>query len=65
MAAGYSTRTLVNELGIKPSTKIMIIHGLDDYAQTLGDLPAGTIQGRDETRTDSSKRPNSSRLLKK
>jgi hypothetical protein len=42
MAAGYSKRTLVEKLGIKPGARIIILHAPDDYAQTLGSLPGGT-----------------------
>ncbi len=37
--AGYSKRSLVQKLGIKPGDKICIIHPPDRYDQTLGQLP--------------------------
>jgi len=43
MAAGYSKRTLVEKLGIKPGAKIMILDAPADYEQTLGALPEGTV----------------------
>lgn len=39
--AGYSGRTLVEKLGIKPGTRIAIIHAPRAYRRTLGQLPPG------------------------
>jgi hypothetical protein len=41
MPAGYSKRSLVDKLGIKPNTKIRIVYAPVGYDQTLGPLPAG------------------------
>lgn len=39
--AGYSGRSLVEKLGIKPNTRIAIINAPRGYRVTLGKLPAG------------------------
>jgi hypothetical protein len=38
--AGYSKRSLVDKLGIKPGSRIALLQAPDDYATTLGTLPA-------------------------
>lgn len=38
--AGYSKRSLVEKLGIKPGANIIILHAPDEYDTTLGELPA-------------------------
>jgi hypothetical protein len=48
--AGYSKRSLVDKLGIKPGQRIVIVGAPADYAKTLGELPpdvtlAKRIQG--------------------
>lgn len=40
--AGYSQRSLVDKLGIKPGTRIAILNAPRGYRATLGKLPAGT-----------------------
>ena len=42
--AGYSTRTLVDKLGIKPGMKIAIVNAPENYADTLGPVPDGVTQ---------------------
>ena len=37
--AGYSPRTLVDKLGIKPGAKVCILEAPRGYAKTLGPLP--------------------------
>lgn len=37
--AGYSKRSLVEKLGIKPGTSIAILNAPKDYDRTLGKLP--------------------------
>lgn len=49
--AGYSKKSLVEKLGIKPGAKIAILNAPADYETTLGPLPEGverieTIQSR-------------------
>ena len=45
--AGYSGRSLVEKLGIKPRTRIAIIDPPRGFRATLGKLPAGvTVAGR-------------------
>ena len=39
--AGYSQRSLVDKLGIKPGTRIAILNAPRGYRVTLGRLPAG------------------------
>ena len=41
MPAGYSKRSLVDKLGIKPGARIAIINAPRGYSTTLGTLPAG------------------------
>jgi hypothetical protein len=41
MTAGYSARSLVEKLGIKPRTRIAIIGAPRGYRSTLGALPEG------------------------
>ncbi len=41
MSAGYSTRSLVDKLGIQPGTRIAIVGAPRGYRSTLGALPAG------------------------
>jgi hypothetical protein len=41
MAAGYSQRSLVEKLGIKPGARIAIISAPRGYRSTLGRLPDG------------------------
>ena len=40
--AGYSKRTLVEKLGIKPSTQVVALSAPPTYASLLGALPAGS-----------------------
>ncbi len=42
--AGYSKRSLVDKLGIKPGHKLIFIGAPDGYDQTLGELPEGVTQ---------------------
>ena len=51
MPAGYSPRSLVEKLGIKPGSKIAILNAPRGYRTMLGKLPAGvrvatTLQGK-------------------
>lgn len=41
MPAGYSPRSLVDKLGIKPGTRIAILNAPQGYRGTLGKLPPG------------------------
>ena len=41
MAAGYSSRTLVQKLGIKPHTRIAVMGAPRGYRSILGTLPPG------------------------
>ena len=41
MPAGYSKRSLVDKLGIKPNSDISIVHAPIGYDLSLGPLPAG------------------------
>lgn len=41
MPAGYSQRSLVDKLGIKPGTRIALINAPRGYRTTLGKLPPG------------------------
>jgi hypothetical protein len=41
MPAGYSKRSLVEKLGIKPGMRIAILHAPRGYRATLGKLPPG------------------------
>jgi hypothetical protein len=43
MTAGYSIRSLVEKLGIKPNSSIAIFNAPEDFAQTLGPLPGGVV----------------------
>lgn len=43
--AGYSQRSLVDKLGIKPKTRIAIINAPRGYRTTLGKLPPGVTVG--------------------
>jgi hypothetical protein len=42
--AGYSKRSLVDKLGIKPAQKFYLGNPPDDYGKILGTLPAGAAQ---------------------
>jgi hypothetical protein len=41
MAAGYSKRSLVDKLGIKPGNRVYLGNMPEDYLSLLGPLPAG------------------------
>jgi len=41
--AGYSGRSLVEKLGIKPGTRIAILNAPRSYRVTLGSLPPGVV----------------------
>jgi len=41
--AGYSGRSLVEKLGIKPGTRIAILNAPPGYRATLGKLPPGVV----------------------
>ena len=41
MPAGYSKRSLVEKLGIKPGMNFAVFGAPPDYAATLGELPEG------------------------
>ena len=42
MAAGYSKRSLVDKLGIKPGNRVYLGNMPSDYLSLLGPLPSGT-----------------------
>jgi len=42
--AGYSKRTIIDKLGIKPGQRLIFLNPPAGYAQTLGALPAGVTQ---------------------
>lgn len=42
--AGYSKRTLVDKLGIKPGDRVLIVNAPPGYRETLGDLPQGAVR---------------------
>jgi hypothetical protein len=39
--AGYSSRSLVEKLGIRPGTAVVVLDGPPDFPATLGPLPEG------------------------
>ena len=41
--AGYSKRTLVEKLGIKPASKIIFLNSPENYPDLLGKLPPNAI----------------------
>lgn len=43
--AGYSGSPLPKKLGIKPGARVGLIRPPDDFAETLGELPAGAAAG--------------------
>ncbi len=43
MTAGYSKRSLVDKLGIKPDSSIAILDAPADFNSTLGKLPGGVV----------------------
>ena len=43
MTAGYSKRSLVEKLGIKPNSSVAILNAPTDFNQTLGPLPGGVV----------------------
>ena len=43
MTAGYSKRSLVEKLGIKPNSDIAIVNAPAGFHTTLGPLPAGVV----------------------
>ena len=44
MPVGYSKRSLVEKLGIKPGTRFVILGAPPGYSKTLGELPQGARQ---------------------
>jgi hypothetical protein len=46
MPAGYSKRSLVEKLGIKPNTRVAILHAPETFDTTLGPLPEGVRRFR-------------------
>ncbi len=42
--AGYSKRTLVDKLCIKPGDRVLIIDAPPEYPETLGALPPGAVR---------------------
>jgi hypothetical protein len=44
--AGYSPRSLLDKLGMKPDTRIAILNAPRGYVKTLGKLPAGVTVSR-------------------
>ena len=49
MPAGYSKRSLVDKLGIKPNSRVAIVNKPDGYDATLGALPDGVRPQRKAT----------------
>jgi hypothetical protein len=47
MSQGYSKRSLVEKLGIKPGLRVAILHAPQGYESTLGTLPDGIIPHAD------------------
>ncbi len=43
MTAGYSKRSLVDKLGLKPGMRAAFVHAPEVYLDRLGPLPAGVI----------------------
>ncbi|HEY6222179.1 MAG TPA: DUF3052 domain-containing protein [Gemmatimonadales bacterium] len=43
MSAGYSGRSLVEKLGIKPHMRIAVLGAPRGFSSTLGDLPDGVV----------------------
>jgi hypothetical protein len=43
---GYSKRSLVDKLGIKPDYKIIILNAPEGYDRTLGELPGGVSNAK-------------------
>ena len=43
MSAGYSKRTLVQKLGIKPGARVWLVNPPEHYDRTLGPLPEGAV----------------------
>jgi len=41
MAAGYSSRSLADKLGIKPGTQVLVLSAPPAYPSLLGELPDG------------------------
>lgn len=50
MPAGYSKRSLVEKLGIKPNSRLSIVHAPDGFDVTLGPLPPGVMALRKPTK---------------
>ena len=44
MTAGYSKRSLVEKLGIKPNSRIAIFNAPSNFDSTLGPLPDGVVR---------------------
>ena len=43
MTAGYSKRSLVEKLGVKPGARMILVNAPPNYLDTLGDLPPGVV----------------------
>src|ERR1700722_9673322 len=41
MPSGYSTRSLIDKLGVKANSRVLILHTPAGYDETLGPLPTG------------------------
>jgi hypothetical protein len=53
MAAGYSKRSLVDKLGIKPNSMVAIINPPDGFESVLGPLPSGvTVSNKPKKELD-------------
>jgi hypothetical protein len=50
MPAGYSKRSLVEKLGIKPGSRMSIVHPPGEYHDVLGPLPDGVVRHPKPTR---------------
>jgi hypothetical protein len=49
LPVGYSRKSLVQKLGIKPGFNLAILHAPDDYDKTLGELPKDVTITRELT----------------
>ncbi len=50
MGAGYSKRSLVEKLGIKPGYLVRLVNAPEGYFELLGSLPEGVVWGDGEGR---------------
>jgi hypothetical protein len=43
LVADYSSRSLIDKLGIRPGTEVILLGGPPGYAAMLGELPPGAV----------------------